>query len=98
MSQAKKPTRHRRKTVPAADRRVSRAHNMPPTNAPPASPPDDDEVLTFAQWCKLNSIGERTGRRLLASGRGPRVLQLTESRIGIRRSDNRLWQDSLARA
>jgi hypothetical protein len=28
-------------------------------------------LLRFLEWCRLNRISERTGRRLLASGNGP---------------------------
>ena len=28
--------------------------------------PDDDEVLTFAEWCALNKIGKRTGQQISA--------------------------------
>jgi hypothetical protein len=56
-----------------------------------------DRVRTFPEWCQLNSISHDTGRRILASGRGPPVLQLSPNRIGIRDSDNRAWQDSLIR-
>ena len=34
---------------------------------------DDDRVLTFNEWCALNGIGKRTGRRILTSGGGPVV-------------------------
>ena len=57
----------------------------------------DDQVLTFVEWCSLNRIGERTGRRLLATGKGPVVTQLTEKRIGITIRANRAWQKSRAR-
>jgi hypothetical protein len=56
-----------------------------------------DRVRSFPEWCDLNSISHDTGRRILASGKGPRVLQLSPHRIGIRDSDNRVWQDSIVR-
>ena len=59
---------------------------------------DDDAVFTFKEWCRLNSIGERTGRRILASGNGPVVTQLTTKRIGITVRANREWQAQRARA
>ena len=59
---------------------------------------DDDKVLTFAEWCGLNGIGKRTGRRILTSGRGPVVTQLSERRIGITVGNNRRWQESRARS
>ena len=58
---------------------------------------DDDKVLTFAEWCKLNRIGQRTGRRILTSGCGPVVTQLSERRIGITVGNNRRWQTARAR-
>src|SRR5262249_5014236 len=57
----------------------------------------DASVLSFREWCQLNGIGERTGRRILKSGNGPAVVQLSERRIGIRLGDNRTWQASRVR-
>jgi hypothetical protein len=59
---------------------------------------DDDRVLTFNEWCALNGIGKRTGRRILTSGGGPVVTQLSERRIGITVGNNRRWQESRARS
>jgi hypothetical protein len=58
---------------------------------------EDDRCLSFRQWCELNGIGLRTGRRILANGTGPTVTMLTDKRIGIRVIDNRRWQESRAR-
>jgi hypothetical protein len=58
---------------------------------------DDDAVLTFKEWCGLNMVSERTGRRILMSGDGPTVTKLSDKRIGVRRRDNRKWQQSRAR-
>jgi len=55
---------------------------------------DDDKVLTFDQWCRLNAISVSTGRRLLTDGSGPQVLRLSEKRIGITVAANRAWQQS----
>ena len=59
---------------------------------------NDHQVLTFREWCQLNRISERTGRRILASGNGPVVTQLTEKRIGISVGNNKRWQASRERA
>jgi len=59
---------------------------------------DDDKVLTFAEWCALNKIGQRTGRRIIRSGNGPIVTQLSDRRIGITVGNNRRWQESRARS
>jgi hypothetical protein len=55
----------------------------------------DDQVLTFKQWCALNNFSERTGARVLGSSNKPKVLQLSDKRIGIRVRDNRTWQETL---
>ena len=57
----------------------------------------DDQVLTFHEWCALNRISERTGRRILASPDGPQTMQLSPRRVGIRVADNRAWQQSRER-
>ena len=54
-------------------------------------------VRSVAQWCALNGFSVSTGRRIIASGNGPRILQLSPRRIGIRDSDNEAWQSSRAR-
>jgi hypothetical protein len=57
----------------------------------------DAQVLTFSEWCKLNHISERTGRRILASRDGPVVTELSPRRLGITIANNRAWQASRAR-
>jgi hypothetical protein len=60
---------------------------------------NDDEVLTFAEWCKLNKISARTGRRILAGPKSKRpiITWLSERRMGVTRGNNRRWQESRAR-
>jgi hypothetical protein len=53
---------------------------------------NDNQVLTFKEWCGLNRISERNGRRILAGGDGPVVTQLTAKRIGVTVANNRAWQ------
>jgi hypothetical protein len=43
----------------------------------------DQQILTFAEWCDLNSISARTGRRILKAPGGPTVTMLTSRRFGI---------------
>jgi hypothetical protein len=59
----------------------------------------DDQVLSFRQWCALNGFSERTGRRILTGecGPPPTVTMLTDTRIGITVGNNRAWQASRAR-
>jgi len=59
--------------------------------------PDSDKVLTFPEWCLANSFSERTGHRILASGDGPEVVQLSPKRIGVTVGANRAWQISRTR-
>jgi hypothetical protein len=56
-----------------------------------------NQVLTFHEWCQLNRISTRTGRRILASGSGPTVTQLSPHRVGITIANNAKWQASKAR-
>ena len=56
----------------------------------------DDQVLTFHEWCALNRISERTGRRILDGPDGPTVTLLSPRRVGIRVADNRDWQHAHA--
>lgn len=56
-----------------------------------------DRVLSFAQWCEVNGFSKATGQRLLRAGKGPRILQLSPRRIGIKESDNASWQASRTR-
>jgi hypothetical protein len=58
----------------------------------------DSQVLTFFEWCQLNRFSERTGRRILNSGTGPIVTQLSPMRIGITIANDRAWKASRERA
>jgi predicted DNA-binding transcriptional regulator AlpA len=55
---------------------------------------DDDRVISFDDWCKLNGFSRSTGQRLIASGNGPRFIQLSEKRKGVTIGENRQWQQS----
>ncbi len=50
----------------------------------------DHRVMTFREWCALNSFSVATGRRILKGG-GPAVVRLSERRIGITVAGNRAW-------
>lgn len=52
----------------------------------------DCRVLSFNEWCSLNSFSRATGQRLIAAGEGPRFLKLSERRIGVTVAENRRWQ------
>src|SRR5262245_2175460 len=52
----------------------------------------DDQILTFPEWCRLNRISERTGYRIIKGPDGPKTVQISERRFGIRVGTNREWQ------
>jgi hypothetical protein len=52
---------------------------------------DLDRVLSFPQWAKLAGVSERTGRDIIERGDGPKIVQLSTNRIGIRVCDHREW-------
>jgi hypothetical protein len=54
----------------------------------------DAQVLTFHEWCRLNRISERTGRRILSAPGGPPVVRLSPRRIGITVVGDRAWKAS----
>jgi hypothetical protein len=64
----------------------------------PLSPTHDDQVLTFVEWCRINRLSERTGRRILDGPDGPVVTNLSARRIGVTIRNNRKWQASRERA
>jgi predicted DNA-binding transcriptional regulator AlpA len=55
---------------------------------------DDDQMISFREWCGLNDISESTGRRLIASGQAPRFVRISEKRISVTRGENRRWRQS----
>jgi hypothetical protein len=54
-------------------------------------------VLSFLEWCLLNNFSPATGRRILKSGTGPTITQLSPRRIGITVANNARWQQTLER-
>jgi hypothetical protein len=85
---AKKKTRRRKRQTSKKQKYREAARNI--SHVP-------DRVRTVTEWCVINGFSEDTGRRILAGGKGPKVLQLSPNRIGIRDSDNKAWQDTLVR-
>jgi hypothetical protein len=58
-------------------KQVRRRQQRQPAPALPATL-HDQQVLTLPQWCALGNFSLRTGRRILASGSGPEVTQLSD--------------------
>jgi hypothetical protein len=63
-----------------------------PTAIVPLAALHPDQILTMDEWCCLNRISMRTGRRIIKSGKGPAVTQVSAQRIGILVKDNARWQ------
>jgi hypothetical protein len=59
---------------------------------------NDDQVLTFLQWCALNGLSRRTGRRIIHSPNSPVLTMLTGRMYGITVAANRAWQQSRAQS
>ena len=55
------------------------------------------QIIKFVDWCRLNGISMATGRRILKSGKGPVITQLSDRRIGISVRANAEWQAARAR-
>lgn len=56
--------------------------------------PDFNVVVSFAAACEAANLSISTMRRLVRNDRGPRILKLSDRRIGIRRSDLDEWLNS----
>jgi hypothetical protein len=48
-------------------------------------------VTPWAEWCESIGISLRTGRRLREKGMGPRVVELSPHKIGVRDDDGAEW-------
>src|SRR5262245_46733345 len=92
-----KPKQQARKKKVRGFRAIGIKHNQGPPLDEVLTPLLNDRCLTFNEWCALNGIGQRTGRRILSSGNGPTVTQLSDKRIGITVRANREWQERRSR-
>jgi hypothetical protein len=61
-------------------------------------PLEDLRCLTVKEWAQLCGFSLMTGKRLLAGGEGPPIVQLSKRRIAIRVGDCRRWQESRLRS
>jgi predicted DNA-binding transcriptional regulator AlpA len=59
---------------------------------------NEHHVLALQEWCEINGISKATGRRILNSGDGPAVVQLSPRRVGVTVAANRQWQATRVRA
>src|SRR5262245_28282155 len=93
------PAMSLRESELARSRRAQRSHakqrkrsERAASFASPLSMLLDTQVMRFREWCRLNQFSERTGRRLLKSGDGPAVVQLSARMIGITVAADRAWK------
>jgi hypothetical protein len=56
--------------------------------------PDLDRVTPLADWFRRVGLPSRSGRRLIASGEGPTITELTERRKGVRERDHLAWLEA----
>jgi hypothetical protein len=56
--------------------------------------PDLDRVLPLTDWFRRVGLPSRSGRRLIASGAGPAITELTERRKGVRERDHIAWLEA----
>jgi hypothetical protein len=87
-------------SLSSLERGAKPRHVLPkwsPLEAPLAAT-HPDQILSFHEWCRLNRISVRTGRRIIASGEGPMVTQLSPNRFGITVANNAAWQRTRERA
>jgi len=85
--QHRKLHKQKSKRKPVQPQRVLRWHETLHPN----------QILTLREWAALNNISLRTALRILASGSGPIVTQLSPHRVGVSIANNAKWQASRAR-
>jgi hypothetical protein len=52
---------------------------------------DDLRVIPWRVWCAQKGISVDTGRRLRESGKAPRIIHISERRLGVTVADDREW-------
>jgi hypothetical protein len=72
--------RQRRQSDPVLDREIELARAV-----------DDLRVMTIPEWCKVAGFSVWTGKRLLAAGKGPKLTQISDRRVGITVGHHRQW-------
>jgi predicted DNA-binding transcriptional regulator AlpA len=78
-------------SVAAQSKRGSKPHNNLLSQ-------DDLRCMTVPQWAELCGFSTMTGKRLLRAGKGPRLIQLSTKRVGVRVIDAKQWLESRARS
>jgi hypothetical protein len=55
---------------------------------------DPARVMRFEDWCERKGISVPTGKRILRSGKGPKVVRLSARRIGVTYGDDAAWTEA----
>jgi hypothetical protein len=55
---------------------------------------DLDRVTPLPDWFRRIGLPQRSGRRLIASGQGPVITELTERCKGVRERDHIAWLEA----
>ena len=50
-----------------------------------------DRIMSFQVWCLLANVSASTAKRLIASGRGPKLTRMSERCMGVRVSHHVQW-------
>jgi len=66
-----------------------------PTSRP--DPRDDYRVIRWTEWYQSKGLSKWAANRLRKSGKGPRVVRLTEHAIGVTVKDDREWTEARTR-
>jgi hypothetical protein len=91
MSVQERPRRQQQSQHDQEQERLARVEHR---HAEALCRPEFEKVLSFREWCALCGFSVDTGRRLVASGHGPPVVQLSVRRIGVRLGDHARWSAS----
>ena len=51
-----------------------------------------DYGMSFPTWCVLAGVSISTGKRIIRSGRGPRITRPSPGRVIVRISDHHRWR------
>ena len=67
------------------------AHLSNPLKQTTANIDPDDRVITLNEAAQVSCLSIATLRRRLAEGAGPRIVRMSERRVGVRVRDLRAW-------
>ena len=87
LREAERRHKQRQRSDPFHDREIELSRTL-----------DDQRVMSIPQWCEVCGFSIWTGQRLIKAGKGPKLTQISDRRVGITVENNRKWQKSRERA